>query len=104
MVRCGTWRTKTSAGNWTRRARVRRTRCTRTGAASAATPKKNNGVRNDIKLRRFLFSQRIEQVRKRGLPPPLPGFEERGQAPLPDLFYSKPQKSSYYFPARRDRN
>ena len=30
---------------------------------------------------------RIEQVRKRGLPPPLLGLEERGQAPLPDLFY-----------------
>jgi glutamine synthetase len=30
---------------------------------------------------------RIEQVRKRGLPPPLLGLDERGQAPLPDLFY-----------------
>jgi len=29
----------------------------------------------------------IEQVRKRGLPPPLLGWDERGQAPLPDLFY-----------------
>src|SRR5215216_214897 len=29
----------------------------------------------------------IEQVRKRGLPPPLLGLDERGQAPLPDLFY-----------------
>src|SRR6185369_3535229 len=28
-----------------------------------------------------------EQVRKRGLPPPLLGLEERGQAPLPDLFF-----------------
>src|SRR5215213_2849526 len=50
IVRCGTWRTNTSAGNCTRRARVRRTRCTSTGAASAATPRKNNGVKNDIKL------------------------------------------------------
>ena len=33
-------------------------------------------------------SGRIEQVRKRGLPPPLLGLDERGQAPLPDLFYS----------------
>ena len=31
---------------------------------------------------------RIEQVRKRGLPPLLLGLDERGQAPLPDLFYS----------------
>jgi len=31
---------------------------------------------------------RIEQVRKRGLPPPLLGLDERGQAPLPDLFIS----------------
>ena len=31
--------------------------------------------------------KRIEQVRKRGLPPPFE-FDERGQAPLPDLFYS----------------
>jgi hypothetical protein len=30
----------------------------------------------------------MEQVRKRGLPPPLLGLDERGQAPLPDLFYS----------------
>jgi len=29
----------------------------------------------------------IEQVRKRGLPPLLLGLDERGQAPLPDLFY-----------------
>src|SRR6185369_15315281 len=28
-----------------------------------------------------------EQVRKRGLPPPLLGLDERGQAPLPDLFF-----------------
>jgi len=32
--------------------------------------------------------RRIEQVRKRGLPPLLLGVDERGQAPLPDLFYS----------------
>jgi hypothetical protein len=32
--------------------------------------------------------EKIEQVRKRGLPPPLLGLDERGQAPLPDLFYS----------------
>ena len=31
---------------------------------------------------------KLEQVRKRGLPPPFLGFDERGQAPLPDLFYS----------------
>ena len=31
----------------------------------------------------------IEQVRKRGLPPPLLGLDKRGQAPLPDLFYLK---------------
>src|SRR6185369_10258687 len=31
-------------------------------------------------------SQEKEQVRKRGLPPPLLGMDERGQAPLPDLF------------------
>jgi len=30
---------------------------------------------------------KIEQVRKRGLPPLLLGWDERGQAPLPDLFY-----------------
>jgi len=29
----------------------------------------------------------IEQVRKRGLPPPLLGLDKRGQAPLPDLFF-----------------
>ena len=29
----------------------------------------------------------MEQVRKRGLPPLLDEFEERGQAPLPDLFF-----------------
>jgi len=29
-----------------------------------------------------------EQVRKRGLPPPMLGLDERGQAPLPDLFIS----------------
>jgi hypothetical protein len=33
-------------------------------------------------------SGRNEQVRKRGLPPLLLGLDERGQAPLPDLFYS----------------
>src|SRR6185369_1390478 len=31
----------------------------------------------------------LEQVRKRGLPPLLLGLGERGQAPLPDLFYSQ---------------
>jgi len=35
----------------------------------------------------------IEQVRKRGLPPPLLGWDERGQAPLPDLFFS-----DWFFP------
>jgi len=30
-----------------------------------------------------------EQVRKRGLPPLLLGLDERGQAPLPDLFSFK---------------
>ena len=30
---------------------------------------------------------KIEQVRKRGLLPPLPGLDKREQAPLPDLFY-----------------
>src|ERR1044072_3086619 len=48
MVRCGTCLTKTRAGNWTLRARVRRTKWTRIGAARAATPRKNNGVRKDI--------------------------------------------------------
>jgi hypothetical protein len=33
-------------------------------------------------------SQWKEQVRKRGLPPLLLGLDERGQAPLPDLFIS----------------
>jgi len=28
-----------------------------------------------------------EQVRKRGLPPLMLGLDERGQAPLPDLFF-----------------
>jgi hypothetical protein len=32
-------------------------------------------------------SVKEEQVRKRGLPPPLLGLDERGQAPLPDLFF-----------------
>src|SRR5215213_10869192 len=40
---------------------------------------KNSLDRNKDKLQR-------EQVRKRGLPPPLLGFDQRGQAPLPDLF------------------
>src|ERR1051326_5321377 len=48
MVRCGTCLTKTRAGNWTLRARVRRTKWTRIGAARAAMPRKNNGVRKDI--------------------------------------------------------
>jgi hypothetical protein len=30
----------------------------------------------------------IEQVRKRGLPPLVNSKQQRGQAPLPDLFYS----------------
>src|SRR6185295_7002862 len=33
-------------------------------------------------------SRRNEQVRKRGLPPPVQSKQQRGQAPLPDLFYS----------------
>jgi FAD/FMN-containing dehydrogenase len=33
-------------------------------------------------------SSRIEQVRKRGLPPLVEFPDQRGQAPLPDLFYS----------------
>jgi len=46
-----------------------------------------------------------EQVRKRGLPPPLLGLDERGQAPLPDLFSfdqivaTEPEKQSVAFPA-----
>jgi hypothetical protein len=32
--------------------------------------------------------ERNEQVRKRGLPPLIEDLVERGQAPLPDLFYS----------------
>src|SRR6185369_14689675 len=40
------------------------------------------------KSSRRLHGRRIEQVRKRGLPPLLDEFDERGQAPLPDLFYS----------------
>jgi uncharacterized heparinase superfamily protein len=45
-----------------------------------------------------------EQVRKRGLPPPLLGLDERGQAPLPDLFSfdqivaTEPEKQSVAFP------
>src|SRR5690349_11216631 len=35
-----------------------------------------------------------EQVRKRGLPPLLLGLDERGQAPLPDLFISDRRESS----------
>jgi hypothetical protein len=31
--------------------------------------------------------QEEEPVRKRGLPPLFLGFDERGQAPLPDLFF-----------------
>ena len=30
---------------------------------------------------------RKEQVRKRGLPPPVPSKQQRGQAPLPDLLF-----------------
>src|SRR6185369_15395043 len=41
-----------------------------------------------FKLLRGNNSQEVEQVRKRGLPPLLEEFDERGQAPLPDLFYS----------------
>ena len=46
-----------------------------------------------------------EQVRKRGLPPPLSGLDERGQAPLPDLFSfdqiaaAEPEKQSVAFSA-----
>jgi len=32
--------------------------------------------------------RRIEQVRKRGLPQLIESTQQRGQAPLPDLFYS----------------
>jgi hypothetical protein len=33
------------------------------------------------------MKQNKEQVRKRGLPPLLLGLDERGQAPLPDVFF-----------------
>jgi hypothetical protein len=45
-----------------------------------ASKKKNQSVEKN--------KSELEQVRKRGLPPPLLGLEERGQAPLPDLFFS----------------
>src|SRR5215813_5972052 len=48
IVRCGTWRTKVSAGNSILRARVRRTRCTSIGAATAAMPNQKSGLRNHI--------------------------------------------------------
>jgi len=38
----------------------------------------------------------MEQVRKRGLPPPLLGWDKRGQAPLPDLFYFKVLNSIFF--------
>jgi hypothetical protein len=34
----------------------------------------------------MIMDRGIEQVRKGGLPPLLLGLDERGQAPLPDLF------------------
>src|SRR6185295_2262451 len=44
--------------------------------------------------RGWKISPRIEQVRKRGLPPLLLGLDGRGQAPLPDLFISPAAVSS----------
>jgi hypothetical protein len=46
---------------------------------------------------RKMKPQNKEQVRKRGLPPPLLGWEERGQAPLPDLFYFSVPDLSLFF-------
>src|SRR5215213_171023 len=51
-------------------------------ATGQGIPKLEHGMMRIKEVRR------IEQVRKRGLPPPLLGLDERGQAPLPDLFYS----------------
>jgi hypothetical protein len=44
--------------------------------------------KTEIEPRRQNKPERIEQVRKRGLPP-LVEFKQRGQAPLPDVFYSE---------------
>ena len=49
------------------------------GTSSSCTCALTNGAKQ-------INTRRIEQVRKRGLPPLLLGLDERGQAPLPDLF------------------
>jgi hypothetical protein len=36
-----------------------------------------------------------EQVRKRGLPPLFQSKQQRGQAPLPDLFYPELREKSF---------
>src|SRR5215470_2915762 len=58
------------------------------------------GRRQRLACREWLFelswpvealevAEEIEQVRKRGLPPLVQSKQQRGQAPLPDLFYSE---------------
>src|SRR4030095_14154398 len=104
MVRCGTCLTKTRAGNWTLRARVRRTRCTSIGAARAATPNKNNGFRNDI----LHFGIRNSEFGIRNLCyPNRPKFIDLNS--MTQLDYSKIRNpksqipNHLHFPARLDR-
>src|SRR5262245_50530245 len=70
--------------------------CKRSGVASACVDEPFGSERhrtiareNKVKTQLEQVRKRIEQVRKRGLPPLLDKLvQKRGQAPLPDLFYS----------------
>src|SRR6185369_10532809 len=75
----------------TRRARSRR--CRRRAdafTASSFIPSySTKSIPKDAKSSKTSLISKEEQVRKRGLPPLILGSDKRGQAPLPDLFFSR---------------
>src|SRR5688572_26616005 len=76
------------------RCRVRSVASIRRGPSTKATAKQPAFKSLSIATKGTMhlckrISQKIEQVRKRGLPPLFRFNLQRGQAPLPDLFYSE---------------